>query len=560
MSPPPRHEAEDYLNSHSSHGNKKKHHTPGASRLRASYLGAAEESQRIEDKSITPGVTRSIVKEGPVDNDIPSNFKQPTARDCDPGQQPLLQIAITALESQGRTTGTESPVTVSLENNSSSPAVTALKRFDEGGPRRSSNVSQHTNVAKYSIGSVIKTLLTSSDPLPTARRQSVSTSRRRSSAFRDGNRRRPKKDEAKAPLLGLGIPSTITLRKATGLFNVGAGLQPQNDDSSDESASTEGSTSNSPTAFTLVSFDSRHFGGLAQTIRSEEATQTRRQSFASSKGHELLLSTSLSRPSSRRQSLAEPVITVANTFPSPAIITSPSTGSSPVNDLERRFSVVQIRSRNSLHQVIWREDDTSSGSGTSSEHPSPTNSVKVANTLENSPVRKSATTSSNDTRQNSTIAPYKDDEPVPDSPVKHNADSLLSSPGPRSQGKMCQWSWDTNAGIHCDLADRKGALKDQKGTNVNLPQSDAPTTGSSFVPQLFIPDAEPSQLFHEPEVIRRGSFMMNSPSLTNLAAGRELGSRRSICVQPSVLSKFAGLGAAENEGLHSIGRRLSRVE
>ncbi|KAL8721460.1 MAG: hypothetical protein Q9225_001872 [Loekoesia sp. 1 TL-2023] len=582
MSPPPRHETEDYWNSRSLHGNKKKHHTRGAGALRTSPLGGTGQSSQASivekyDKSLLPPVeaTRSTEAEGAAGSLSPSKELKPsTAADTTEQQRwsPLYTVNPSS-ESQDQPKGNKFPGPVSQQDCSESPAAASLKLLSEVEAEKSKNDSLHSDGTKYSLGGALKSLLTTSDANPLTSKQpdvkaaaSSTFSKRRSSALRDGDRRRPKKEDSKAPFSGLGIPATITLRKATGLFQVSAGIEPPRDASAEETVSTGESSLSSPTAFTLIGFGSQQFDRQEQSKSSQEGVQIRKPSVVSTKGQELLLSMPSSKSSgmfdSRRRSVAEPAATVTNIFPSPAIIASPVTSSSPANGPESRFSVVQTKSRNSLHQVIWREDDTSSGSGTCSDHESPTDSVNLPETSENSPVHRSAPASNISSRQNSKITLLEEEEFAPDVLVKNKAESPVNPARPHPEGQMLQWSWGGTAGGPFDLTNSNLVERDPPGSNDKedrLPGK-APPTGPSFVPRLLIPDDdELAPTPHEPGIARRGSFMVDSPSMTSMTAGRELGSRRSICLQPLTLSSLADLGAGENQNGDSTSRRLSRV-
>lgn len=571
MSPPPRLEAEDYWNSRSSHGHKKKHRSRGAGTLRTSHSGKSTEklqSSTIEqyDKDFHPLATGSRAEAD--DNGgqrAPQGMKPSNAVDTTDEQHesPPYVSEITP-ESHDQPKYHKLPVSVPQEKSLASPAVSSLKRLSVAEANNSGNISQSGEVTKRSFGRAIKSLLPSSDTTSPPSElpdevfaTSTSNARRRSSAFRGRDSQRLKNEDTKTPSFGLSIPASIMLRKATGLLGLGVSTKPSVDVGPEEPPSTEESPLNSPTAFTIVSFDSRHIGDKAHITRYQADSPLRRRSTISIAGQEAIVNTSFTNTremvDSRRSSLAGPVVTFTNTFPSTAIMTSPTSSFPSINGPDHRFSVVQIKSQNSLHQVIWREDDTPSDSGTSSEHPSPTDSLTALNTSENSPTNKPSTASKNGTRQSSKVSLCKDDDMGPDPLVKMGAGSLPKLSKPRSDGHMLQWSWGT---------DRNG-LEDPENTNNGAlqPHSTSSPFGPPLVPQLFFPtDEEKTPLkHHELGLTRRGSFMVDAPPATSLAAGRELGSRRSISVQPFMLSNLSGLGVAEDRGKDSMSRRLSRI-
>lgn len=477
-------------------------------------------------------------------------------------QQPWspLDAVRVSLESQDRPKGNEPPATFSQQDYSESPAVASLKLLSEVEAEKSRNGSLHSDGTEYALEGALKSLLASGANSLNSKQPdgkaaaSEDFSRRTSSGFGNGDRRQPKKENSKAPFSGLGIPATITLRKATGLFQASAGIEPPRKASAEETESTRECSLSTPTAFTLIGFGSQQFDRQEQSKSSQEAVQIGKPSVVSTKGQERLLSTLSSKVSgvvdSRRRSVAEPAATVTNIFPSPAIIASPVTSSSPTNGPESRFSVVQTMSRHSLHQVIWREDDTSSGSGTSSNHVSPRDSVNLPETSENSPVHRSAPASNIGSRQNSKITLLKEEDFAPNALVKYEAESPVNSARSYPVGHMLQWSWSGTGGGHLDLTHSNLIERDPQGScdTEDRPPSKALPTRPSFVPQLLIlDDDELTPTSHESGIARRGSCMVDSPSMTSMTAGRELGSRRSFCVQPLTLSSLADLGADENQ-------------
>ncbi|KAI4176377.1 MAG: hypothetical protein LQ343_001116 [Gyalolechia ehrenbergii] len=573
MSPPPRHETEDYWNSSSSHRKKKKHHNRAGSTLRSSQPGETGQSSRVSmaeqhGKDLLSSASRSREGAGAEDSPLPPDEVNPSTAVETAEQQDWSPLAVAKVssESQDQPECHEPPATVPKDESMESPAFASLKRLSVAEAKNSKRGSLNAEETKISFTSAVKSLLATNDatsPPPEHSNGVLATSRsyarRRSSAFTDGNRRRPKKDDTKALLIGLSTPATIMLRKATGLLGLGPNTESLINATPGEAESTEESTLNSPTAFTLVGFDSRQVADKEQSMRSQADFKISRRSTVLTTGHDIIPSITSSAfsevVSSRPNNLAEPAITFTNTFPSATIMTSPVTSSAPIIGPDRQFSVMQIKSRNSLHQVIWREDNTSSNSGTSSEHPSPTASVKPLDTSENSPTNKSAIFSDVSTKLDSRVTLCKDDDLGPDPLVSLETDIPLNLARPRSESHMLQRSWGAGP--------NQGFSKDPDGTNdsANPSQSNYSPFGPPFIPQLlFSADEEASPLVHHGlGATRRGSFMVNAPSPTNLAAGRELGSRRSISIQPLMLSSLPELGAAEDQSIDSTSRRLSRI-
>ncbi|KAL8731064.1 MAG: hypothetical protein Q9181_004451 [Wetmoreana brouardii] len=520
MSPPPRHEAGDYLSLHASLGGKKKHHTraPVVSKISPFVVS----SRALEQASVAEG-HRSLV------------------------------------DSQWQPRDSERPPSVPPAEDNESPAILSLRRLSQAASNKVMNVPSNANEPPNPLHKAVESLFRASNAGSSIRKSSIGDSatpkfglRRRSTAFRDGDRRRPSKTETEAAMAGLEIPATITLRKATGLFQLAPTPKEPTHDLAGESAITR---EESPTTCTLVGFGSRPLDEPQQVSERQDAINIRKLSTISTKEYDLLTSTPTSRvpgiSSSRRQSLAETAVTVTNIFPSPAVLASPTRTASLASDPDRRFSVVQINSRKSVHQVIWREDDTSSSSATSSDPISPTGSFsnKIPETVENSPLQRSVVSSKDGTGNSS---PQNSNERTPTSNVlsEREIDAPVHEMRPRPEGQMLQWSWGATAGMLDDAAN-----------------SVAKTSGTLFetdpaVPQLLIPDDDGC---NPPSVasagnVRRGSFAVDTSSLASIGPGREIGSRRSISVHPLSLPRFGEDGAFNYQKTGHANLRPSRVD
>ncbi|KAL8692334.1 MAG: hypothetical protein Q9218_002627 [Villophora microphyllina] len=532
MSPPPRQEGEDYLSLHNSHSGKSRHHsrTPGTSKL----------SSLVTDSRLA----QISAAEGP------KNLSTGTRHAGD----------------------SDRPPTVPSVESSESPAVVSLRRLSQAPGDNAVIAASTIDDAPKSLLKTVESLFTTKDAVPSSWKNSEGDTsapkvglRRRSTAFRDGNRRRPSKAETKATLPGLGVPATITLRKATGLFPAKAAVQAIG---AEEDSDAKDRRSSLSTTCTLIGFGSRQLDLSEHIIGEENEFKQRRPSIYSTKGHDLLayISTVIGTMDSRRQSLAETAVTVANIFPSAAILASPAKSSPSTTESERRFSVIQIKSRKSVHQVIWREDDTSSSSATSDDPISPTDSYssKDQETAEDGPLRNSEATAKNGTRRSSSLATPEG----PSLPLNMLAHGDITTPFqpvlPARDDQMFGWSWGAFTNSPGDYSNNKDFPKafassaEKKGGML----AGATSGTASAVPQLLVPDDEDLPLNLTNQALhfsRRASFAVDPSGFMTVGAGRELGSRRSISVHPSLLvSMGEEEDSDQDNGAAVPSRRFSR--
>ncbi|KAL8867970.1 MAG: hypothetical protein Q9174_005309 [Haloplaca sp. 1 TL-2023] len=465
MSPPPRQEAEDYLSLDTSHGGKKKHQ----SRMPGSPLAVGGQK----------------------------NPQVPTGKA--PQTIPVSQRHIGA--------AAWPPITLPNENTES-PAVTSLRRMSEATKDKSANRKPGEpsvlNEMTQALPQVLESTFSTKNADTPSRKASVQGDsippiqglRRRSTALRDGNRRRPSKDVAKPTLLGLELPSTIILRKATGLFQPAADpMQPAQATTrtAEELAGKPDDSSSLPMTCTLVGFGSQPRDPMDPTPLLQQEDPLRDSSVVSSKALELSSSKSDSRdfaiPDHRRQSLAETAVTKTNIFPAPAILASPVKSAPSTNERERRISVVQIQSRKSVHQIIWREDETSSSSGTSSDHVSPTSSLSIKKT--ESPHDNSGDDSIVDkagVAPDLVLPPAEEQNLPPDEfPVEGPA-SFTHTAFKFPENRMVRWTWGGNDDSDDKTSDMD-AVKAPGASDGSQASYLDPTSGAvPSPPQLFVPE------------------------------------------------------------------------
>ncbi|KAL8804637.1 MAG: hypothetical protein Q9182_002445 [Xanthomendoza sp. 2 TL-2023] len=581
MSPPPRHEAEDYLNSHALHGGKKKHHPRSGALSRFSEPVGNSQVLRpfpVEgrDEDTRPETALSTNK-GSVVAGAGSSIKPklPDAinqtEQAWPGWSPSpLKTLVTDDQGSYNNTGRQ-PMDLPGKIDES-PALESLRRLSQHGDDTNHEFAHYDNPWQPLRG-MIESMFTSSDTGTSSNQKELVEDqaappqglRRRSTALSERERRRPRKNETSAGILGLEIPASITLRKATGLFQLGAGsLSRRGAATANSLDDREESMSSSPTC-TLVGFDSRHSRDTDQAKEEDEETTTRKASIVPPQVLALLASTSEQKgpgkPESRRQSLAATALTVTRVLPSPAILASPTGNPLPIIDLDRRISVVHVKSRQSLHQIIWHEDDTpSSSSETTSDSLSPTRSASapLLQSSEDGPVQASAANSVANTRDNLNLTLAREPHHSADAVVGAEEHVAKSRPG----AQMLQWSWGVVGEEPYDPMDSSDAAKSSYGSH-GLPKEskeDLRYPTSSSLPQLFVPeDDEPLARHPSPGISRRGSFILDSSSLASMTIGREAGNRRSISITPLMLPRLGDSGALDGRLGGPAGRRCSRA-
>ena len=188
----------------------------------------------------------------------------------------------------------------------------------------------------------------------------------------------------------LRSPAYITLRKASGVNSLGGTANVNNPPSSGNNIIQNNHQSTAATTSNLVSFQSQLEHQAAKVAWQKDPKLVKRSTsplsspFRDEKSHVRERFMSLSQlgnfaQSQQYASAAEPALTVTSFYPTRAASSKPRSRSNSV-PLERapfRFSIVQIVSRKSVHEVIWYEDETSTSDGSSSPI-SPRNDLRAS--------------------------------------------------------------------------------------------------------------------------------------------------------------------------------------
>ena len=269
---------------------------------------------------------------------------------------------------------------------------------------------------------------------------------------------------------GLLTPSTITLRKASDVHVVDLPRSSMSVSLSHEDESTR--APDAPPSELLAFYSTITNGSLENIphslINPAKSVSPKNIIHDSSENNSCSISKAVppkvhSLNVRRHSSLASSTITFANVHVAPGTFavepTSRRQSLISVEQPPRRISVVQIRSRNSVHEVVWREDETASGSslgsssGTSTVPRSQNQSLPSAtSTAEGGP------------------SPTKQSQKFLDLPALDEARHIDAPQGP-----LFQWSWNDVANPSTESApaiNRKNTrpeiLRIKSASNPNL--------------------------------------------------------------------------------------------
>ena len=271
-------------------------------------------------------------------------------------------------------------------DESESPAVSALRSLSFQVPKRSNSQGLQR------VSTVLSNTLNVFRPAPAvsfvavpshnASKKAQEISRKSSAhskslAYRDTNCRHPTFKDGKDGSQTLGTPATITLRKASNIYTNSPISTSMSASLSHEGEQTR--PADAPASELLAFYSSSTFGkapALADARFPESAgahTSLRKQPAIMFDSEPQFLrrdSKSVSQindiSNARRYSIpAEAALTFADVHVAPGSFTigAKSGEQSLVNgEFSRRISTVLFQSRNSVHEIIWREDETTSDS------------------------------------------------------------------------------------------------------------------------------------------------------------------------------------------------------
>lgn len=393
MSPPPRLEADDYMSVHSfsHHHHKRKH--PGKIPRRHYNTREGSDESRPPQRSLKSGPqTASLdcsdsagVSEGDAgstsNTPLIGSLSRPYSRNHRHGRQDTT--GVDRIHAQTWPTLNLSAIAV---DEPDSPAVNALQSISAKVPKVSNSQGlQRVSTVLANTINLLRpnpTVSFANAPSHKASKKAEEASRRSSAhsqslAYRDINHRRPTIKDSRDVGRTLGTPATITLRKASNVYATGPITTSMSASLTREELHKR--AVNTPASELLAFYSSstperspprsdQSSPGSADGPKSLmeqpkppfeiEAQSFRRQSKS--------ISQFSNTPNARRCSMpAEAALTFADVHVAPgSFAVEPNSERQPLvpTEFSRRISTVQFRSRNSVHEVIWREDETTSDS------------------------------------------------------------------------------------------------------------------------------------------------------------------------------------------------------
>ena len=450
MSPPPREEVDDYLNarSHGKHkkrvGRQSRHHQITVEETEVS--GFALRSPKSTTTSIgvrsdscsasSMATNGESVSDGPNPPKSTEKLKLKTNITLNP--QEISDFDMVRVPTRSTFNAPDS------ENRDvESPAANALRSLSQ----------PLTPGTKPGTLRRMSTALAATFGLLTPVRDSVDSSKttcRHSTAPQEESQHRDKFSERSCPsgrttfkgpkgaTTTLETPATITLRKASNMFVPSPVTSSLSASIFNEDAYKPGPLA--PTsellAFYATSIGSREgsrrlSGPCPKASKSSSSVQVStswsQDAFSSSEPKKSI-SMAQSNDINCYSSPAESALTFTDVHTAPgSFAVEPSSRKTPLSFPEsiRRISVVHFRSRNSVHEVIWKEDETTSGSSFASDSSSPSNQETRA--------------------KSPTLCPQGHSAPIFEEQVDDAGLRIISFPDNREiyqEGSLFQWSWN----------------------------------------------------------------------------------------------------------------------
>lgn len=349
-------------------------------------------------------------------------------------------------------------VSGNLTDSEDSPAVKSLRRISRSMTQTSDSKRREFKHLSRTLTDKINTIfrpkgMISSKPFANENRDSrnIFAYRKKSSGLNALDKMAPKDlspapKEANTHAAGPSTPATITLRKASDAYLLSAATNADSPTRSDKAVIKENplpliltATSNLVAFHTTRKYDaapspSRGEAPLAGRPASPTSMSTESENFGSRARSMSIIQLSNPGVSQQYTPLADAALTVTSFYPVRDAPVKPPSPSNSVS-IERaacRFSVVQFVSRNSVHEVIWYEDETST-SGTSASPISPANLSQSSNKSLSPDGMQVAPKVSVTTASAGVSAP----PPVFDSvPKDQRLDPTIA------QKRLLSWSWD----------------------------------------------------------------------------------------------------------------------
>ena len=398
-SPPPQLVAEDYLNARTAH---KQRRTGNAKRAQSSFQ-AFMDSIVAQDNKFT---TSHIDSEGGRSNDSQLESLSGTQPASDAAErmskyQPTLgTLSTPAAAHLIVKSGLGVPPSSTLERGTDSTESDALRRMSQVAKESSFFGSRHFRRLSQAVVAAVQYPTgkheADDDNNPDAK-SSLPQVRTDDTAVPpvDSEPRRRKSGPQKSAHLGFETPATITLRKASNAYYVMIGQT-----TASGSTSTTASLSYPPKpppdpkpSVALMNFRSQRVADRKKSLwynlpllsnQDEDLGNAQRESHQSDPAMNEAIHDSLSIFGSLQgaSTVLEPATTYTDVHTTPQTFASVPFSSNPSSTPSkvRRTSTVHIKSRTSVHEIIWREQDTSSGSSSPGSE-SPTQKDKGSQTV-----------------------------------------------------------------------------------------------------------------------------------------------------------------------------------
>ncbi|KAL9135363.1 MAG: hypothetical protein Q9175_003453 [Cornicularia normoerica] len=395
MSPPPRHEVDDYMNVHvlDHHHHKRKHPSQSARKPYNSREGSG--SSRPWQRSVRSGPQTTgshgsdceLCAAGVSDDDENSGSNDPLIKSFGRPNDPLHKTQNTTKVNgvHVETWPTLSSSIVAVDE-ADSPAVNTLRSHSLRIPIRSNSQGlQRVSTALVNTLNLFRpnpavSFTTISSHKASKQAEEVpgrSSAYSKGFAYRDINPRRSTSKDGKDNAQTLGTPATITLRKASNVYatshittSMSASLTREREHkrAADAPACELLAFYSSPTLEerpTLTDLPSPESAEASRSLKEQPTFTLEMQSQSVRRG-----SKSVSQvrdiSNARRCSIpAEAALTFADVHVAPgsfAVGERSRKQSLVPTEFSHRISTVQFRSRNSVHEVIWREGETASDS------------------------------------------------------------------------------------------------------------------------------------------------------------------------------------------------------
>ncbi|MCJ1450256.1 hypothetical protein MMC28_000585 [Mycoblastus sanguinarius] len=416
MSPPPQQGADDYLNvhghySHEKHGQRRQERKHNNTR-EGTVLSSDTHRQLASGSRATDSENSEYESCGNENNgrdaDSPSNASSVNVATHSPLQnrlrKPYSAATVDAVPARAWLTAKSSVGTISDRD---SPAINALRRLSQ--PAQADPVLDFQSLRRMSSAlkstwNLVKLTPITYDPHTTDRgvgktpreASRKTSSERKGLSYRDVNHRCPTFRDSKGLPSVLGTPATITLRKASNVHDTSSGLSSRNalmfngyansselevpksellafystpnKDSSQPKALDTLSQENLKTSANSsieISVDVDHAHRFTERSRSIAHQYTERSRSIAQLNERSRSVAQLSERSNlkRHSNPAETAITFTDVHLAPGTFAVEPKSSKPSlvhTDIPRRISVIYYKTRNSIHEIIWKEDETTS--------------------------------------------------------------------------------------------------------------------------------------------------------------------------------------------------------